>query len=172
MKEQVVRVLLNGEPREWRVTGNELLLTRLREIEGLTGTKYGCGIGECGACTVHVDGAPALSCLTLTQAMDGRDVLTIEGLTRDGELDPVQVSFLNHAALQCGFCTPAMIMMGRALLDRTANPTEDEVRDYLRGNLCRCTGYASLVRALLDVPRAVAEVGAAAVDRSEHLASE
>src|SRR5437867_1656199 len=108
MNKRTVRVSLNGEPREWNAAPNELLLTRLREIECLTGTKYGCGIGECGACTVHVDGAPTLSCLTLTQTMDGREVLTIEGLARDGELDPVQVAFLDNAALQCGFCTPGM----------------------------------------------------------------
>jgi carbon-monoxide dehydrogenase small subunit len=146
---RTVQVRVNGELREWVVAPNDLLLNELREREGLTGTKYGCGIGECGACTVHVDGQPVLSCLTLAQAVDGCDVVTIEGLTRDGQLDPLQEAFLDHAALQCGFCTPGMIMMARALVDENPDPTEADVRDYLRGCLCRCTGYASIVRAVL-----------------------
>jgi carbon-monoxide dehydrogenase small subunit len=129
---------------------NDLLLNVLREQEFLTGTKYGCGIGECGACTVHLNGQPILSCLTLAVACESADILTIEGLARDGQLDPVQEAFLDHAAFQCGFCTPDMIMMTRALLNENPNPSELEVRDYLRGNLCRCTGYASIVRAALD----------------------
>jgi len=122
----------------------------VREHEYLTGTKYGCGIGECGACTVHVNGAPILSCLTLAVACDGANVLTIEGLAQDGELDPVQRAFMDQTAFQCGFCTPDMIMMTRALLNENPHPSEADVRDYLRGNLCRCTGYASIVRAALD----------------------
>jgi len=146
---RTVQVRINGELREWVVAPNDLLLNELRDREGLTGTKYGCGIGECGACTVHVDGQPVLSCLTLAQAVDGCDVVTIEGLTRDGQLDPLQEAFLDHAALQCGFCTPGMIMLARALVDENPDPTEADVRDYLRGCLCRCTGYASIVRAVL-----------------------
>jgi aerobic-type carbon monoxide dehydrogenase small subunit (CoxS/CutS family) len=150
----MTRVVLNGEPREWAPAPNELLLNRLREYEGLTGTKYGCGIGECGACTVHVDGRPVLACLVLTRLLEDREVVTIEGLARDGQLDPVQKAFLDHAALQCGFCTPGMIMTARALLDETPAPTEDEVRQFLRGVLCRCTGYASIVRAVIEASNA------------------
>ncbi len=157
MNSRTVRLRLNGEPREWTVAANELLLNRLREHEELTGTKYGCGIGECGACTVHVDCRPVLSCLTLAQALDGCDLLTVEGLARDGDLDPLQETFLDHSAVQCGFCTPGMIMMGRALLDETPEPTEADVRDYLRGVLCRCTGYTSIVRAVLAAPQKARE---------------
>ncbi len=152
MNPRTIRLQINGEPREWTVAPNSLLLNELREREGLTGAKYGCGIGECGACTVHVDGRPRLACLTLAVAVDGHEVTTIEGLAQNGVLDPLQESFLDHAALQCGFCTPGMIMMGRSLLDAVGTPTEDDVRDYLRGNLCRCTGYTSIVRAVLDAP--------------------
>jgi carbon-monoxide dehydrogenase small subunit len=150
MQKKTIHLTLNGEPREWAVYPNELLLNVLREQESLTGAKYGCGIGECGACTVHVNHTPLLSCLTLAVACDGADILTIEGLARDGVLDPVQEAFLEHSAFQCGFCTPDMIMMTRALLNENPQPTEAQVRDYLRGNLCRCTGYASIVRAALD----------------------
>lgn len=152
MKQRVVSFNLNGEDRTWLVAPNDLLLTVLREHEGLTGTKYGCGVGECGACTVHIAGQPVLSCLTLAVTVNGCDVLTIEGLAKAGELDPLQRSFLNHAAIQCGFCTPGMVMLGRALLNEMVNPDESDVRDFLRGNLCRCTGYASIVRAVLQVP--------------------
>ncbi|HZQ06167.1 MAG TPA: (2Fe-2S)-binding protein [Anaerolineae bacterium] len=150
MELRTIQVRLNGEPREWSVYPNELLLNVLREHEFLTGTKYGCGIGECGACTVHINGAPILSCLTLAVACEGKDILTIEGLARDGQLDAVQLAFLDQTAFQCGFCTPDMIMMTRALLNEIPQPTEAQVRDYLRGNLCRCTGYASIVRAALN----------------------
>ncbi len=149
-KRQTIRLTLNGEPREWSVYPNELVLNVLREQEFLTGTKYGCGIGECGACTIHINGEPILSCLTLAIACEGKNIRTIEGLARDGELDAVQTAFLDHSAFQCGFCTPDMILMTRALLNEIPNPTEEQVRDYLRGNLCRCTGYASIVRAALD----------------------
>ncbi len=159
MNRRTVRLRLNGEPMEWNVAANELLLNRLREDEALTGVKYGCGIGECGACTVHVDGRPVLSCLTLAASLDGHEVLTIEGLAKDGRLDPLQETFLDNAALQCGFCTPGMIMMGRALLDETPEPTEANVRDYLRGVLCRCTGYTSIVRAVLAAPAKARERG-------------
>lgn len=150
MQKKTIHLNLNDELREWNVFPNELLLNVLREQEFLTGTKYGCGIGECGACTVHINGEPMLSCLTLAVACEGQEVVTIEGLARGGKLDGVQVAFLEHSAFQCGFCTPDMILMTRALLNETPNPTEDQVRDYLRGNLCRCTGYASIVRAALD----------------------
>jgi carbon-monoxide dehydrogenase small subunit len=146
---RTVRIQLNGEPRELHAEPNELLLNVLRDHEGLTGAKYGCGIGECGACTVRVDGEPVLSCLTLAVSVDGAEVQTVEGLAADGQLDPLQEAFLDTAAVQCGFCTPGMLMTGRALLDETPAPTEQDVRDYMKGNLCRCTGYASIVRAVL-----------------------
>lgn len=151
MKSRIVRFMLNGESREVSVKPNDLLLNVIREQEKLTGTKYGCGIGECGACTVHIDGQPALSCLELAVAADGRDIVTIEGLARNKDaLDPLQEAFLDNGAVQCGFCTPGMIMMGRSLLDETPEPSEAEVRDYLRGALCRCTGYASIVQSVID----------------------
>ncbi|MDP6573647.1 MAG: (2Fe-2S)-binding protein [Rhodospirillales bacterium] len=151
MKTRTIAFTLNGEPREVVVRPNDLLLNVIRDHELLTGTKYGCGIGECGTCTVQVDGKPVLSCLTLAVAADGCQVVTIEGLAEGGRLDPVQEAFLDHAAVQCGFCTPGMIMTSRSLLDEIPQPTEEEVREYLRGCLCRCTGYASIVRAVLSV---------------------
>jgi carbon-monoxide dehydrogenase small subunit len=157
MQRHTIHLQLNGEPREWSVYPNDLLLNVLREQEFLTGTKYGCGIGECGACTVHVDGQAVLACLTLAVACDGSEVLTIEGLARNGKLDAVQSAFLDQTAFQCGFCTPDMILMTRALLNENPNPTEADVRDYLRGNLCRCTGYASIVRAALDAAQKQAD---------------
>ena len=151
MKNRLVRFTLNGESREVSIKPNDLLLNVIRDEEKLTGTKYGCGIGECGACTVHIDGRPVLSCLELAVAADGRDIVTIEGLARNREeLDPLQEAFLDNGAVQCGFCTPGMIMMGRSLLNETSEPSEAEVRDYLRGTLCRCTGYASIVQSVID----------------------
>jgi len=149
MKKHTVRLTLNGVPREYTVAANELLLNVIREQEKLTGTKYGCGIGECGACTVHVNGKPTLSCLALAVSADGTDVVTIEGLAKGKELDPLQKSFLDNNAVQCGYCTPGMIMVGRNLLDENPNPTEEEVRTHMRGQLCRCTGYASIATAIL-----------------------
>lgn len=151
MKKHLIRFTLNGEARELAVDPNELLLNVIRDTEKLTGTKYGCGIGECGACTVHIDGQPALSCLELAVAADGRDVVTIEGIAKGKDhLDPLQEAFLDNGAVQCGFCTPGMVMMGRALLDETPQPTEAEVRNFMRGNLCRCTGYTSIVKSVID----------------------
>lgn len=150
MKKRVIQFTLNGHPQEIAVYPNELLLNVIRERIKLTGTKYGCGIGECGACMVHIDGQPILSCLELAVAADGRDVVTIEGLAKGTELDPVQEAFLDNGAVQCGFCTPGMIMMGRALLDGNSKPSEAEVRDYMRGILCRCTGYASIVSSVIE----------------------
>lgn len=147
---RVIHLTVNGEEREVAVNANDLLLNVIRDQEHLTGTKYGCGIGECGSCIVHIDGEPMLSCLVLAVAVDGAEVLTIEGLAvQGGELDPVQKAFLDQGAVQCGFCTPGMIMMSRALLDRNPSPTEEEVRRFLRGSLCRCTGYVGIVRAVL-----------------------
>ncbi len=149
MNKQVISFVLNGEQRELEIEPNELLMNVLRERENLTGTKYGCGIGECGACAVHVDGQPVLSCIALAIDVDGREVVTVEGLGSFGSLDPLQESFIEEGAVQCGFCTPGMVMMGRALLNENSHPTELEVRHYMRGSLCRCTGYSGIVRAVL-----------------------
>ncbi|MBZ0259512.1 MAG: (2Fe-2S)-binding protein [Hyphomicrobiales bacterium] len=160
MRKHVIRYTLNGESRELAVYPNDLLLNVIREEEKLTGTKYGCGIGECGACTIHIDGKPTLSCLELAVAADGRDVVTIEGIAGPkGKLNPLQVAFLDNGAVQCGFCTPGMVMMGRSLLNETPQPSETEVRDYMRGNLCRCTGYSSIVRSMIDAGTAEAATG-------------
>lgn len=154
----VVSLTVNGEAMEIDVAPNELLLNVLRERLELTGAKYGCGVGECGACTIWLDGQPALACLVLAVAADGADVRTIEGLAApDGTLDPLQQAFIDEDAFQCGYCTPGMLMMTKKLLEEIPQPTEDEVRDYLRGNHCRCTGYASITRAVLRVAGKVGE---------------
>ena len=149
MKKKTVHFTVNGEPHEVLVESNALLINVLRDELGLTGTKYSCGTGECGSCTVLVDEEPVLSCLTLAVAVDGADIVTIEGLAEpDGTLDSVQEAFLDHSAIQCGFCTPAMVMMGRDLLNKNPNPSESEIREHIKGTLCRCTGYTSIVRAI------------------------
>jgi len=148
LKKQI-ELTVNGVRREFLVAPNELLLNVLREHLGLTGAKYGCGIGECGSCTVLLDGEPVLACLTLAVGVSGSEIVTIEGLSRsDGSLHPVQESFLEHGAVQCGFCTPGMVLLGKALLDENPSPTEDEIREYVRGNICRCTGYTQIVKAI------------------------
>jgi xanthine dehydrogenase iron-sulfur cluster and FAD-binding subunit A len=148
--EAEIVLTVNGTRRMVRVRPNDLLLNVLRDGLELTGSKYGCGIGECNACTVLLDGKPALACLVLAVSADGCRVETVEGLqAADGTLDPLQTSFLEHAAFQCGFCTPGMLMTAKALLRENPFPDEDQVRDYLKGNLCRCTGYASIVRAVM-----------------------
>jgi carbon-monoxide dehydrogenase small subunit len=131
---------------------NELLLNVLREQLELTGTKYACGIGECSACTVQIDEKPMLSCLVLAVSAAGRKITSVEGLQDPltGDLDPLQEAFIDNTAYQCGYCTPAMIMTAKSLLTETSHPSEGQVRHYLRGNMCRCTGYASIVRAVLD----------------------
>ncbi|MFH1125211.1 MAG: (2Fe-2S)-binding protein [Pseudomonadota bacterium] len=149
MKKHTIHVTVNGEPQELQVEPNELLLTVVRERLGLTGTKYACGTGQCGACTVVANDEPVLGCLTLAVALDGAKITTIEGLARpDGTLDPLQTSFLDSNAVQCGFCTPGMILVGRDLLNKNPSPTEQEVRTHIKGNICRCTGYDGIVRAI------------------------
>jgi len=144
-----ITLTVNGETMELDVSPNELLLNVLKERLELTGTKYGCGIGECGACTVWLNGTPVLGCLVLAVSADGGEVRTIEGLAApDGTLDPLQKAFIEENAFQCGYCTPGMLMMTKKLMEEIPEPTEDEVRNYLKGNHCRCTGYASIVRAV------------------------
>jgi len=149
-----IELTVNGETIEIDVAPNELLLNVLRERLELTGTKYGCGIGECGACTVWLDGMPVLGCLVLAISADGGEVRTIEGLAEpNGTLDPLQQAFIDENAFQCGYCTPGMLMMTKKLLEEIPTPSEDDVRDYLKGNHCRCTGYASIVRAVNSAAR-------------------
>ena len=143
-----IEITVNGRRQQFDVEPNTLLLNLIREKLYLTGSKYGCGIGECGACTVHLDGEPVLSCLTLAVEANGRRVDTIEGVADGDKLDPVQEAFIEEGAIQCGFCTPGFIMTTRALLRENPDPTEDEIREYLKGNLCRCTGYVNIVKAV------------------------
>lgn len=143
-----IEIAVNGRKREFDVEPNKLLLNLLRDELYLTGAKYGCGIGECGACTVHLDGEAVLSCMILAVDCDGMRVDTIEGLADGDKLDPIQESFLEEGAIQCGFCTPGFVMSIKALLDENPEPTEEEIREYLKGNLCRCTGYVNIVKAV------------------------
>ena len=146
---QIVRLSVNGMPREEAVAGAELLIDFLRDKLGLTGTKMGCDGGDCGACTVLVDGAPRLSCLTPVAALDGAEVLTIEGLHgADGGLHPLQEGFHLKLGSQCGFCTPGMILAAQALLAQNPRPNEDEIRAALANNLCRCTGYNTIIESV------------------------
>jgi carbon-monoxide dehydrogenase small subunit len=149
MQKQRIQLRINGEPCEFWVMPNTLLMNLLRNEMELTGTKYGCGTGQCGGCTVLVDGEPVLSCLTLALAVDGADILTIEGVAEpDGTLDPIQEAFLDTAAIQCGYCTPGMVLMAKDLLNKNPSPSEDEIREHIKGNLCRCTGYHRIVQAI------------------------
>lgn len=143
-----IEITVNGRKRQFDVEPNKLLLNLVRDELYLTGTKYGCGIGECGACTVHLDGEAVLACMVLAVDADGRQVDTIEGVAKEGELDPVQQAFIEEGAIQCGFCTPGFIMSTKALLKENPNPTEDEIREYLKGNYCRCTGYVNIIKAV------------------------
>ena len=142
---------LNGDPAAATIEPRELLVDVLRERFRLRGTKRSCDVGVCGACTVLVDGLPASSCSTLACDVAGRAVTTIEGLARDGTLDPVQQAFVEHGAMQCGFCTPGMVLATKALLAANPSPTEDEIRHWLAGNLCRCTGYMKIIEAVVDL---------------------
>jgi carbon-monoxide dehydrogenase small subunit len=141
---------VNGEPAAASVAPYKTLLEVLREDLGLTGTKHGCELGECGACAVLVDGEPQLSCLTLALDCDGRSVQTIEGLARGPNLHPLQAAFADFGGSQCGYCTPGVIMTAKALLDRNPNPSRDEIREATAGNLCRCTGYQQITEAIED----------------------
>ncbi len=153
MPKRAITVTVNGEPREVLVDTRSTLLDLLRGPLYLTGTKEGCGNGNCGSCTVLLDGRSVDSCLVLAAEADGHEVTTIEGLAKHGALDPVQQAFLDYCALQCGICTPGFIISTKAFLAKHPNPTEQEVRLGLAGNLCRCTGYDKIVRAVLAVAR-------------------
>lgn len=145
-----VHTAINGEPAEFLCDGHQTLLGALRDELGLTGTKEGCATGDCGACSVIVDGRLVPACLVLAAEAEGREIGTIEGVATDDALHPLQKQFLEHAALQCGVCTPGFIVAARALLEANPNATEEEIRLGLAGNLCRCTGYDKIVRAVMD----------------------
>jgi len=143
-----IKFTLNGEEIVLDVSPHWTLLRLLREKLGLTGTKEGCGIGECGACTVLLDGMPVNACLILAPKVEGRKVETIEGLGNREFLHPLQKSFIDHGAIQCGFCTPGILMSSTALLEKSSNPTRDEIKDAISGHLCRCTGYHQIIEAI------------------------
>lgn len=143
-----VNFFVNEEPVELYVDANKTLLRVLREKLYLTGSKEGCGAGECGACTVIMDGKPVNACLVLAPELDGKHLTTVEGLAKNGELSPLQQSFVDVAALQCGFCTPGFLMSGTALLEENPHPTRTEIVDAISGNLCRCTGYVRIIEAI------------------------
>jgi carbon-monoxide dehydrogenase small subunit len=148
MAKHQITLTVNGIPQEADVPSNMTLLGLLRERLGLTGTKDGCSAGECGACTVLLNSEPVNACMVLAVEVDGAEVVTIEGLIQDGQLDPLQTTMIELGATQCGFCTPGILISARALLNRNATPSEEEIRDALRGNLCRCTGYLRIVEAV------------------------
>jgi aerobic-type carbon monoxide dehydrogenase small subunit (CoxS/CutS family) len=143
-----LRLRINGEERPVVFPTHHTLLEVLREECGLTGTKHGCELGECGTCTVLVDGRPVLSCLALAAEMEGREIETVEGLQNGNELHPLQAAFADLGAAQCGYCTPGILMAAKALIEENPEPTHDEIRDALAGNLCRCTGYHKIVESV------------------------
>ena len=148
-----VRVKVNGQVLTVTVPGGERLLDTIRERLHLTGTKEGCGVGECGACTVILNGRAVNSCLVLTAQCDGAEIMTVEGLAEDGEMHALQQAFIEHGAVQCGFCTPGMLMSAKALLDADPHPDRHKIRQAIAGNLCRCTGYEQIVQAVESVAR-------------------
>ena len=145
---KLIRLTVNEQEHELAVSPNRTLLQLLREDLELTGAKHGCGLGECGACTVQVDGVPMNACLILAVQANGARILTIEGLAQDGRLHPIQSAFVEQGAIQCGFCTPGMILSAKALLEENPRPNEEEIRKAISGNLCRCTGYQKIVEAI------------------------
>ena len=153
MTKQLVTLTVNGQRCEVAVEPRWTLLEMVREELRLTGAKEGCGTGDCGACSMIVDGRPITSCLMLAAQADGREVVTIEGLSTNGKLHPVQQAFIDAGGVQCGFCTPGMIMAAKSLLDRNRSPTLEDVREGLAGNLCRCTGYAKIYEAVMAASR-------------------
>ena len=148
MARHQIRVTVNGASHEVEVESRLLLVHLIRDQLRLTGTHIGCDTTHCGACTVLLDGVPVKSCTVLAVQADGRDVMTVEGLEKAGQLDPIQDGFMQEHGLQCGYCTPGMLMTSYALLQKSANPGEDEIRHAISGNLCRCTGYVNIVKAV------------------------
>lgn len=155
MQKQIAKFIVNGRPYEVVLEPRMTLIKVLRDLLDITGTKHGCGTGACGTCTVLIDGKPALACLTLAITAREKNILTIEGLAEGNTLHPIQKAFIGCGAIQCGFCTPGMILTAKALLDKNPNPTREEVREGLAGNLCRCTGYVKIVDAVLAAAEAM-----------------
>ncbi|RPJ09782.1 MAG: (2Fe-2S)-binding protein [Deltaproteobacteria bacterium] len=155
--EQIIKFTLNGSPVEESAPPHWTLLRLLREKLGLTGTKEGCGIGECGSCTVLLDGMPVHSCLLLVPKVEGREVQTIEGLGNRESLHPLQQSFIDHGAVQCGFCTPGILMSSKALLEDNPDPSSEEIKEAISGHLCRCTGYHQIIEAIEAVKKRTSE---------------
>ncbi len=160
MAKEIATFLVNGREYDIIVEPHMLLIDVLRDALGLTGTKYACGAGDCGACTVLIDGRPSFSCLTLAVTARGKSILTIEGVAEGNELDPIQQAFVDRGAVQCGFCTPGMILSAKALLDENPEPTRDEIKTALAGNLCRCTGYVKIIDAVEAAAGAMRKGGA------------
>ena len=148
-----INFILNGKPTQLDIPCHWTLLRVLRGKLGLTGTKEGCGIGECGACTVLLDGMPVNSCLILAPKVEGREVQTVEGLGSRDNLHALQESFIDHGAVQCGFCTPGILMSSKALIDKNSNPTREEIKEAISGHLCRCTGYHQIIEAIKAVKK-------------------
>ncbi len=155
MTHHPVSLTVNGLREYVQVASNETLLALLRDRLGLTGTKNGCSAGECGACTVLMDSEPVNACLILAVEADGAQIVTVEGLANDSQLDPLQQALIDHSGVQCGFCTPGVLISARALLNRNPHPSEDDIKNALRGNLCRCTGYVRII----DAVKAAAKAG-------------
>lgn len=151
MPKKITHIIINGTETETIADTGQRLIDLLRDTLGLTGTKEGCGIGACGACTVIMDNRAVNSCLVPAIAADGHEILTIEGMMKDGNLHPIQEAFVKHHAIQCGFCTPGLVMSARALLDRNPSPDREEIKKAIEGNLCRCTGYEQVIEAIQDV---------------------
>ena len=149
----MAKLIVNGVQREAEAPTSRLLLDFLRYDLGLTGSKEGCGVGVCGACTVLVDGELSASCITLVATVEGSEVTTVEGIADGGRLHPVQQAFIDHGGFQCGICTPGQIVAAKALLDVNPDPTEAEIRDWMMGNLCRCTGYYSIINSVAAAAR-------------------
>jgi carbon-monoxide dehydrogenase small subunit len=148
MKKIEISFVINGNKKQMAISPNMTLLELLRDHLGLTGTKRGCEIGECGTCTILLDGKPVYACLVLAPKVDGKEIITIEGIGEEGKLHPLQEAFLSHGAVQCGFCTPGMILAAKALLDENPYPSREQIEDTISGNLCRCTGYLQIVNAI------------------------
>lgn len=148
-----ITLTVNGEPEQVDIPSNLTLLGLLREKLALTGTKNGCSTGECGACTVMMNGEPVNSCMVLAVECDGAEIITVEGLAQDGQLDPVQQALIDAGGIQCGFCTPGVLVTARALLDRNPHPSEAEISEALVGNLCRCTGYVRIIQGIQEAAR-------------------
>lgn len=146
---RVIQLTVNGEVYDVSVKPNQTLLDVIRDRLGLTGTKKGCDTGQCGSCTVLLEGKPINSCLVLAVEAHGKDILTVEGLAKNGQFHPLQEAFVQGGAVQCGYCTPGMLLSAKALLDENPNPTEEKVKEAIAGNLCRCTGYVKIVKAIL-----------------------